>query len=194
MFQLWHRELTGEPVAARRSCFRHGMTGAITDRDRHADRRISRALRPQTVTVCHERAAPGQASQVSGERHRVIRLQSPSSSPGLHGTCPSSSIMISRHDRTWIATARPQMTVRSPRCTFSRTAVARSADWGDPACARTPCGRQCRAPGRLTAASSQRPESRAAPTRIRHSLTRGRASKLHQPTPGLSAAVEAKAS
>ncbi len=39
---------------------------------------------PRAVTVCHETAAPGQASQVSGGRHSVILLQGPSSSPGSH--------------------------------------------------------------------------------------------------------------
>jgi hypothetical protein len=40
--------------------------GLLADQDWRAYRRISRAVRPRAVTVCHETAAPGQASQVSG--------------------------------------------------------------------------------------------------------------------------------
>jgi hypothetical protein len=69
---------------------------------------------PRAVTVCHEAAAPGQAKSVcGGERHSVIRLQSPSSSPGSPAAAQVRA-PCARHQPTLIAAARSQTTA-SPR-------------------------------------------------------------------------------
>jgi hypothetical protein len=99
--------------------------------------RISRAVRHRAVTVCHETAA-GRASQVSSgscrgrtgaagrERHSVIRLQSPSSSPGSPAAAQVRALCAC-HEPTLIAAARSQVTASSPRGTFSQAEL--TGDW-----------------------------------------------------------------
>jgi hypothetical protein len=86
---------------------------------------------PRAVTVCHEVAAPGQATSGvrrllsrpnrsrRGERYSVIRLQSPSSSPGSLAAAQVRA-PCARHQPTLIAAARYQTAASSPRGTFSQ--------------------------------------------------------------------------
>jgi hypothetical protein len=84
------------------------------------DRRLSRAVRPRAVTVCHETAAPGEASQ---EPSRRATQRHPASEPviltWICGRSPSSST-VCLHQPTLIAAARSQTTASSPRGTFSQ--------------------------------------------------------------------------
>jgi hypothetical protein len=73
----------------------------------------------RAVTVCYETAAPGQASQVSRERHSVTRRQSPH--PHLDPRpLPNFEQHDACHKPTLIAATRSRMTASSPRGAFSQ--------------------------------------------------------------------------
>src|SRR5262249_12978347 len=111
------------PCPDARAVLRPTRSARLQRADRRAapvPRRISPAVRPANCDPPARNRSAWQASLVfGGGRQSVIRLQSPSSSPGSR-PLPRFEHHDARHEPTLIAAARSQMTASSPRGTFSQ--------------------------------------------------------------------------